>query len=69
MMWLVPAAVALLAVVPVLLLVRKLVVEAVAFRREVQLFSDLRPALVELRSETQVFRAELAARAQQLPRR
>ncbi|HEX7165986.1 MAG TPA: hypothetical protein VF230_03300 [Acidimicrobiales bacterium] len=66
MMWLVPAAIAVLAALPIVLVARRLVGEAVQLRRDVQRFSDLRPALLELRSEAETFRRGVAVR---LPRR
>ena len=69
MMWLLPAAVAVLAALPIVIAVRRVVAETFALRRELTLFSELRPALVELRSEAQMLRDGMAARANQLPRR
>ena len=69
MMWLLPAAVAVLAIVPILIAVRRVAAEALDLRREMYRFSELRPALLELRSDASTLRAGLAARAQQLPRR
>ena len=69
MMWLVPAVVIVLAAIPILIAVRRVAVEAVELRREVHRFSELRPALLELRSDTRALRRGLAARADQFPRR
>lgn len=68
MMWLVPAAVVVLATLPIVLLARRFASEALQLRREVQRFSELRPALLELRSDASVLRAGLMARAEQLQR-
>lgn len=62
-MWLVPAAVAVLAALPIVLMVRRLAGEAIELRREVQRFSELRPALLELRSDAEILRAGAIARA------
>jgi hypothetical protein len=62
-MWLVPAAVAVLAALPIVLMVRRLAGEAIDLRREVQRFSELRPALLELRSDAEILRAGAIARA------
>jgi hypothetical protein len=56
MFWLPAAVVAVLAVVPILVAVRRVSGEAVALRREIVRFSDLRPALVELRTDARVLR-------------
>ena len=61
MMWLVPAAIAMLAVLPVVLVARRVASEMLELRRDVQRFSDLRPALIELRSEAELFRRRAAA--------
>lgn len=65
-MWLVPAVVAVLAALPIILMIRRLTGEAIELRREVQRFSELRPALLELRSDAEVFRAGAIARAERL---
>jgi len=67
-MWLVPAAVAVLAALPIVLMVRRLAVETFELRREVQRFSELRPALLELRSDAEKFRHGVIARAERLRR-
>ena len=69
MMWLAPAAVVVLATLPIVLLARRFAAEVLQLRREVQRFSELRPALLELRSDASVLRAGLVARAEQLQRR
>jgi hypothetical protein len=66
MLWFLPAAVAVLAAIPVLLAVRRLAAEALATRRELDRFSELRPALVALRDDTRALRVAATAR---LPRR
>ena len=69
MIWLLPAAVVALAVLPLLVMIKRLAAETLELRREMHRFSDLRPALLELRSDATAFRAGLAHRAAQLPRR
>ena len=67
-MWLVPAAVVVLAALPLVLMIRRMAGEALELRREVQRFSELRPALLELRTDADLLRAGLVARAEQLRR-
>ncbi|HVM10682.1 MAG TPA: hypothetical protein VM345_19635 [Acidimicrobiales bacterium] len=67
-MWLIPAAVVVLAVLPLLLLARRVAAEILELRREVQRFSELRPALIELRSDAELLRSGVARRAQRLQR-
>ena len=68
-MWLVPAAVVVLGALPVLLVARRVVAEAIELRRAVLRFSELRPALLELQSGARSLRAGLVVRADRLPRR
>jgi len=68
-MWAIPLAVAAIALVPILVAVRRVAAEALGLRRELDRFSELRPALLELRNETQALRAAAAAKLDQLPRR
>lgn len=51
MIWLIPAAVAAMAAVPVLLALRRVGVEAVALRRELAAFVALREPILELRAD------------------
>lgn len=51
MIWLVPAALAAVAVVPVVLAVRTAAREAAALRRELGAFVALREPILELRAE------------------
>ena len=69
MMWLFPAAVAVLAIAPILLLARRVASEAIGLRREMSAFSDLRPALLTLRDDARTLRRGVAVRVDQLPRR
>jgi hypothetical protein len=55
-MWALPLAVAVIALVPIVVAVRRLAVEAMGLRREIDRFSELRPALLELRNEADVLR-------------
>lgn len=50
MIWLIPAAVAAVAAVPVLLALRRVALEAVALRREVAAFVALGEPILELRA-------------------
>ena len=68
-MWTIPVAVALIALVPILVAVRRVAAEALGLRRELDRFSELRPALLELRNDTKALRAAAAAKLEQLPRR
>ena len=65
-MWLVPAVVAVLAALPIVLMIRRLTGEALELRRDAQRFSELRPALLELKSDAEAFRAGAIARAERL---
>jgi hypothetical protein len=56
MFWLPAAALAVLGIIPIYVAVRRVSTEAIALRREIVRFSDLRPALVELRTDAQVLR-------------
>lgn len=56
MLWILPLAVAAVAIVPIMVAVRRLAAEALGLRREIDRFSDLRPALLELRNEAQAIR-------------
>jgi hypothetical protein len=62
MFWLPAAVIAVLAAVPILIAIRRVSAEAVALRREIVRFSDLRPALVELRTNAQVLRTSAVAK-------
>ncbi|HEX4979935.1 MAG TPA: hypothetical protein VFV35_07715 [Acidimicrobiales bacterium] len=64
-MWFVPALVAAAAAVPLALLLRRLLAETGLLRREVQRFSELRPALLELRSEADALRDGISSRVEQ----
>jgi hypothetical protein len=55
-MWALPMIVAAVALVPIVVAVRRLAGEAHALRREIDRFSDLRPALLELRTEADALR-------------
>ena len=68
-MWAIPLAVAVIALVPILVVVRRVAAEAIGLRRELDRFSELRPALLELRNDTKALRAAAAAKLDQLPRR
>jgi hypothetical protein len=68
-MWAIPLAVAVIALVPILVAVRRVAAEAIGLRREIDRFSELRPALLELRNDTKALRAAAAAKLDQLPRR
>ena len=68
-MWAIPLAVALIALVPILVALRRVAAEALGLRRELDRFSELRPALLELRNDTKALRAAAAAKLEQLPRR
>ena len=68
-MWAIPLAVAVIALVPILVAMRRLAAEALGLRREIDRFSELRPALLELRNDTKALRAAAAAKLEQLPRR
>ena len=68
-MWAIPVAVALIALVPILVALRRVAAEALGLRRELDRFSELRPALLELRNDTKALRAAAAAKVEQLPRR
>ena len=68
-MWAIPVAVALIALVPILVALRRVAAEALGLRRELDRFSELRPALLELRNDTKALRAAAAAKLEQLPRR
>lgn len=50
-MWALPLAVAVIAIVPIMVAVRRLAAEALGLRREIDRFSELRPALLELRTD------------------
>ena len=65
-MWLVPAVVAVLAALPIILMIRRLTGEAIELRRDVQRFSELRPALLELKTDADAFRTAALARAERL---
>lgn len=68
-MWAIPLAVAAIALVPIFVAVRRLAAEAIGLRREIDRFSELRPALLELRNDTRALRTAAAAKLEQLPRR
>ena len=68
-MWAIPLAVAAIALVPILAAVRRVAAEAIGLRREIDRFSELRPALLELRNDTKALRAAAAAKLDQVPRR
>lgn len=68
-MWLVPAAVAVAAALAIVLMVRRVAAEALELRRELRRFSELRPALLALRTDAEAFRSGVATRAEQLRRR
>jgi hypothetical protein len=56
-MWAVPAAILMLTAVPALVLMARLSEEARRFSGEVRGFGDLRPAMVELRTDVRTARA------------
>lgn len=57
MMWLLPAAIAVLGLVPIVVAARRITRESLALRRDLVRFSELRPALLELRSNATVVRS------------
>jgi len=65
MIWLVPAALAVIAVVPVLMALRSAAREAAALRRELGEFVALRDPILELRTEA----TTVARRVPELQRR
>lgn len=69
MFWFLPLAVAAVAAIPALVMIRRLSGEVLGLRRELDEFSSLRPALVELRTDARALRAAAAVRAAQLPGR
>lgn len=67
MFWILPLAAAAIALVPIMALARRLASEMGLLRGELDRFSDLRPALLELGSDARALRAVAAGRAARLP--
>ncbi len=55
-MWAVPLVVAAVAAIVIAVAVRRVMAEALGLRRELDRFSELRPALLELRNDAQALR-------------
>ena len=56
MMWFIPGAIAVIGLVPILVAASRAAKEAADVRREILRFSELRPALLELRSNASTVR-------------
>jgi hypothetical protein len=68
-MWVVPLVVAVVAAVVIGVALRRVMAEAIGLRRELDRFSELRPALLELRNDTRALQAAAMAKLERLPRR
>lgn len=69
MMWLAPAAVAFVAVALIVPAIRRVANDAMHLRRELVRFSELRPALLELRNDATAVRRASIETYHRLPRR
>lgn len=57
MTWLLPAVIGIIGIVPIVVAARRVLREAIALRHDVLRFSELRPALIELRSSAKTVRS------------